>query len=191
MKYYNLLYTDPPWRYDNALGDAAKWGAATSSYPTMSVEELIALDLGTLFAADNCALCLWTTGPKQPEAHEVLRGWGFRFVTILYVWVKLRPKAPRLSPFKYTDLYHGRGQYSRPNCEFMFLATRGYAPAVYETGIPQVVWEPHPGDHSTKPDIFRTLLERQFGDIPRIELFARKRVDGWDSWGNDEALLLK
>jgi N6-adenosine-specific RNA methylase IME4 len=187
---YNLLLADPPWKYSNALGNESKWGAATSAYPTLSVDELIALDLGTQFAAENCALCMWTTGPKQPEAHAVLTGWGFRFVTILYVWVKLRPNAPRLSPFRYTDLYHGRGQYTRPNCEYMFLATRGYAPAVHETGIPQVVFEPRL-EHSTKPDVFRDLLVRQFGDIPRIELFARKRVPGWESWGNDEALSLK
>jgi N6-adenosine-specific RNA methylase IME4 len=23
------------------------------------------------------------------------------------------------------------------------------------------------------------------GDLPRIELFARQRVDGWDAWGNE------
>ena len=23
------------------------------------------------------------------------------------------------------------------------------------------------------------------GDIPRVELFARQKVDGWDSWGNE------
>lgn len=24
-----------------------------------------------------------------------------------------------------------------------------------------------------------------YGDIPRIELFARKNVTGWDAWGNE------
>jgi len=23
------------------------------------------------------------------------------------------------------------------------------------------------------------------GDIPRIELFARERIEGWDAWGNE------
>ena len=23
------------------------------------------------------------------------------------------------------------------------------------------------------------------GDLPRIELFAREKCDGWDSWGNE------
>lgn len=150
----------------------------------MSVEELISLDIGKIADSNSCALALWTTGPKQPEAHAVLTGWGFKFVTVLFVWIKLRPNAPKLSPFRYSDLYHGRGRYTRPNCEYMFLATKGYAPDVHETGIPQVVWEPHPGEHSKKPAIFRDLLVRHFGDVPRIELFARDRVEGWAAWGN-------
>ena len=24
-----------------------------------------------------------------------------------------------------------------------------------------------------------------FGDIPRIELFARQKTEGWDAWGNE------
>jgi site-specific DNA-methyltransferase (adenine-specific) len=24
-----------------------------------------------------------------------------------------------------------------------------------------------------------------FGNIPKIELFAREKYDGWDSWGNE------
>lgn len=182
---YKLLLADPPWRYSNTLGDDARWGAATSGYECLSVEELISLKLGEQFADDNSALAMWTTAPKQPEAHAVLTGWGFRYVTILFVWVKLRPGASRFSPYKYSDLYHGRGQYSRPNCEFLFLATKGYAPTTYEIGIPQVVFEPHPKTHSRKPPVFRELLVRMFGDVPRIELFARERVEGWDSWGNE------
>ena len=39
--------------------------------------------------------------------------------------------------------------------------------------------------HSKKPDIIRHKIVELCGDIPRIELFARKKVDGWDSWGNE------
>lgn len=39
--------------------------------------------------------------------------------------------------------------------------------------------------HSKKPDEAKTRIVRLFGDIPRIELFAREKIVGWDVWGNE------
>lgn len=33
--------------------------------------------------------------------------------------------------------------------------------------------------------IIRDRIVQLFGDLPRIELFARQKIDGWDSWGNE------
>ena len=40
-------------------------------------------------------------------------------------------------------------------------------------------------EHSKKPDEIRDRIVTLFGDIPRIELFARQKTDGWDVWGNE------
>jgi site-specific DNA-methyltransferase (adenine-specific) len=40
-------------------------------------------------------------------------------------------------------------------------------------------------EHSRKPDEIRNKIVELMGDLPRIELFARQRFDGWDSWGNE------
>lgn len=40
-------------------------------------------------------------------------------------------------------------------------------------------------EHSRKPDEIREKIVELFGDLPRIELFSREKVDGWDSWGNE------
>ena len=42
--------------------------------------------------------------------------------------------------------------------------------------------------HSKKPDIVRSRIIELFGDVSRIELFARTKIHGWDIWGNDEKL---
>ena len=40
-------------------------------------------------------------------------------------------------------------------------------------------------EHSRKPDEIRDAIVELVGDLPRIELFARQRFDGWDAWGNE------
>lgn len=43
----------------------------------------------------------------------------------------------------------------------------------------------HIQQHSKKPDEARERIIELIGDLPRIELFAREKKDGWDSWGNE------
>jgi len=40
-------------------------------------------------------------------------------------------------------------------------------------------------EHSRKPDEVREMIVELLGDLPRIELFARQTVKGWDCWGNE------
>ena len=35
------------------------------------------------------------------------------------------------------------------------------------------------------PDCARDRIVQLFGDLPRIELFARQKHPGWDAWGNE------
>ena len=41
------------------------------------------------------------------------------------------------------------------------------------------------GRHSAKPKEARARIVELMGDVPRIELFARERVTGWDAWGDE------
>ena len=45
--------------------------------------------------------------------------------------------------------------------------------------------ETNPRLHSKKPDSFQDLIVKCSGDVPRIELFARQKTEGWDVWGNE------
>ena len=40
-------------------------------------------------------------------------------------------------------------------------------------------------EHSKKPDEVRNKIVELCGDLPRIELFARQEVEGWDCWGDE------
>ena len=39
--------------------------------------------------------------------------------------------------------------------------------------------------HSKKPNVVKDRIVELCGDVPRIELFARQRTEGWDVWGNE------
>lgn len=40
-------------------------------------------------------------------------------------------------------------------------------------------------EHSKKPDETRDRIIQLCGDLPRIELFARQKTEGWDVFGNE------
>ena len=40
-------------------------------------------------------------------------------------------------------------------------------------------------EHSKKPEISYQIIERLYPTLKRIELFARKKRQGWECWGNE------
>jgi len=61
---------------------------------------------------------------------------------------------------------------------------RGHIKSVDKT-VPQVLMHPRLG-HSVKPDEIMRRIERLFGnEQTKIELFARRKVIGWDRWGDE------
>ena len=77
MKKYQVIYTDPAWKYDFAETDSRK---IENQYPTMELEEIKNLPINEI-ADTNCVLYLWATAPKLIEALEVIKAWGFEYKT--------------------------------------------------------------------------------------------------------------
>lgn len=165
---YSICYADPAWFYR----DEQKHRPI--HYGLMSLEKIKAMPVRSIMARDS-VLFLWTTGPLQPEAHEVIKAWGFTFVTMGFVWIK-RYRSGR--PFM------GMGSHTRANAEFCMLARRGNGLRRLSGGVEQVI-ESVPRRHSEKPHETRDRIVELYGDKPRIELFARHKVGGWDRWGNE------
>ena len=73
---------------------------------------------------------------------------------------------------------------TRPsNPEICILATKG-KPKRNGANVDRLVVAER-REHSRKPDRIRNDIVELCGDLPRIELFARQKFDGWDSWGNE------
>ena len=75
------------------------------------------------------------------------------------------------------------GHWTRASAETCLLAVRGH-PKRQAKDVHQVIIS-HVEERSKKPDEVRERIERLMGDVPRIELFARQKADGWDVWGNE------
>jgi N6-adenosine-specific RNA methylase IME4 len=172
MKRYSIIYADPPWHYRTYTNNVG--GLANDHYPTMSIDEICALPVASL-ADKNAILFLWVTFPKLNEVFEVIEAWGFTYKTVAFVWVKQNRKAD--------SLFLGMGYWTRSNAEICLLATKGSISRI-STCVRQIVIS-HLEKHSKKPDVVREKIVELVGDLPRVELFAREKADGWDSWGNE------
>ena len=170
-KKYNIIYADPAWSYKGTL---QKNSAAKDHYDTMSMEEIWKLPVKDI-ADENCILFLWVTYPKLIDCIKTIEEWGFTYKTCAFSWIKKNKKSD--------SLFWGLGHWTRANNEICLLATKG-KPKRVSKGVHQVVYEPI-REHSRKPDCVRDRIVELCGDLPRIELFARQKVDGWDCWGNE------
>lgn len=108
--------------------------------------------------------------PRLPDALTVMASWGFTYKTSAW-WDKES---------------FGTGYYFRSGGELLFLSRRGKGLPRYDRAVRQIIREKK-REHSRKPDGMYTALERMFGDVSRIELFARNRRPGWTAWGNQVA----
>ena len=173
-KKYQIIYADPPWAYLWGTGKNGGNFCPEKHYSTMKTEEICALPVKSL-RAKNCALFLWATMPALPDAFKVMEAWGFKYKTCAFCWVKITKDGIPL---------RGMGSYTKSNIEVCLLGMRGHIKAIDKT-VPQILMEPRRG-HSVKPPIVRDRIVKLFGDLPRIELFARgKRIPGWEAWGNE------
>lgn len=167
---FNILYADPPWKYERNKVQ----GAAERHYPTMSIEQLCALDVEKI-TDENCALFLWSTFPFLPEALRLIKAWGFTYKTTAFVWLKQNRKN--------RDWFFGLGFWTRGNAEICLLAKKG-KPKRKSAKVSQLIIAPI-DKHSKKPDIVREKIVELMGDLPRIELFARQTTPGWEVFGNE------
>lgn len=167
---YQIIYADPPWNYK----DKGCQGTMANHYNGMDIEDIKKLKIKEISDKD-CILFLWATYPMLKEAIEVIEAWGFKYKTIAFQWVKLNKKNGK--PF------YGLGRWTRGNTECCLLATKG-KPKRKSASVFQLVFSPI-RKHSQKPDIVRDKIVELVGDLPRIELFAREKPEGWSVWGNE------
>lgn len=167
MTTYKTIYADPPW--PEYGGGQIKRGA-DKHYDLMSVEDIKKLPI-ELYAAENCHLYLWVTNNYLQAGLDVMRAWGFTYKTMI-TWGKDRI---------------GIGQYFRGQSEHCLFGVKGNLPYKILNGKRQqgtTLFLAPRTEHSVKPKEMREMIEKVSYE-PRLELFARQKVEDWDSWGNE------
>lgn len=175
MKKYKIIYADPPWKYNSRANHKTRFrGGAEGHYPLMSMEAIKLLPINDI-ADKNCVLFMWCTFPYLNEQIKLFEHWGFKYRTLGFSWIKTNPKNGK--PF------FGVGYYAKSNCEVCLMGIRGKMKPV-SNKVSSVIISPR-REHSRKPDEAAERIVELFGDIPRIELFARHKKKGWNIWGNE------
>jgi N6-adenosine-specific RNA methylase IME4 len=194
--HYGAIIADPPWHFsawsekgrgrcpDGKLSRAAsRRNAPERHYKTLTLEEIAQLPISEL-AAPNCLLLLWAIDPMLPDAIKIGEGWGFTYKTVGFYWAKLR-RETSLRGDLHSEPAHklfpmGNGYWTRANPEICLLFSRG-APKRKSAAVRKLIISPR-REHSRKPDDAAARVE-SLVDGPYLELFARERRSGWDSWG--------
>jgi N6-adenosine-specific RNA methylase IME4 len=101
------------------------------------------------------------------EALRVMEAWGFTYRSHI-AWVKDRI---------------GTGYWVRNRHELLLIGTRGDVPAPAPGDQPESFFEAPRGQHSEKPAAVYEMIERLFPNVPKLEMFARDRREGWEVWG--------
>lgn len=176
-KKYQIIYADPPWSFNRGVfqDDERDDRLIEEQYRTMDKESLRMLPVRDL-ADENAALFLWVTDSHLKEGVELIERWGFTYRTIAFIWEKITKHGKTCATV---------GAWTMKNCEVCLLGIKGNMLQYKEINNLYQLVRAIRTSHSKKPDQVRRNIEQLFGDLPRIELFARERSYGWDAWGNE------
>lgn len=181
---YDLIMADPPWRFE-LYSEAGEEKSPQAHYGCLSLDEIAAMPVADL-AARNCLLWLWATAPMLDVQMDILKRWGFRFVTS-GTWVKMTVNG---------KVNFGTGYVLR-NAHEPFLIGAIGAPRTTRSVRSVVMGALR--EHSRKPDAAYAAAEQLVPDGPagsgrkvrRASLFERVPRQGWDGWGDEYGLPLK
>jgi len=163
-----VLVADPPWKFGDFL--PGKGRGASKHYGCLSLSEIMRFPLPPI--ADDCVLFLWRVSSMPQEALDVVKAWGFKPYAEI-VWRKMTPRG---------KVAFGMGRRVRMAHETCIIAERGRPKPISRSE--RSVFDAVVGQHSAKPDEFYQIVERMYGG-PRVELFARRRRDGWQCFGDE------
>lgn len=177
-KKYHIIYADPPWSFSSKelqKYDGKRFTSMDKHYKTQSKTWIKNLPVHDITEKD-CGLFLWSTDAHLGEAIETIESWGFKYITVAFVWEKLTVTGKTVANL---------GAWTMKNYELCLFGTKGSMLKYKKINNIYQKVAAQRTNHSKKPIQVRKNIEMLFGDLSRIELFARQKTDGWDVWGDE------
>ena len=185
MKKYQVIYADPAWQYGSKelYGDKTKGSEKRENrfrdieriYTTMTIPQIKELKV-TEITDKNCACFMWVTDSHLKEGIEVMEAWGFKYKTIAFVWLKKTSKGKTVLNF---------APHTLKSTEICLLGIKGSMKDFKKSNNIRQLIEAERTEHSKKPNEARLRIKELYPNAEMIELFARKKNEGWDVWGNE------
>jgi N6-adenosine-specific RNA methylase IME4 len=171
---FNTILADPPWRFQNRTGKMAPEHQRLRRYRTMNLDEICQLPVDS-HARNPSHLYMWIPNALLREGLQVMEAWGFTYKTNL-VWYKIRKDGGPDG--------RGVGFYFRNVTELILFGVKG-SQRTLAPGRRQVnLLATRKREHSRKPEEIYDLVQ-SCSPGPYLELFARQRMKGWRSWGDE------
>ncbi|MBA3961782.1 MAG: S-adenosylmethionine-binding protein [Chthoniobacterales bacterium] len=172
---FGTILADPPWQFQNRTGKVAPEHRRLLRYPTMELQEIMDLPVGSVAGARS-HLYLWVPNALLQEGLQVMKAWGFTYKANI-VWFKVRKDGGPDG--------RGVGFYFRNVTELILFGVRG-SMRTLQAGRTQVnMLATRKREHSRKPDEIYDIIE-SCSVGPYLELFARFCREGWQQWGNED-----
>jgi len=175
---YQIIYADPPWNFSSKelqKYSGERFRPLEEVYQTEKTNNMKQWNVKKI-ADKDCAIFMWTTDAHIEEAIQLMRAWGFKYVTVAFIWAKTTKTGKQV---------YNLGTWTMKNCELCLFGTKGAMLKYKKSNSVRQLFYAERTIHSKKPDCVYGFIQEIFGNIPRIELFARQEVEGWDCWGNE------
>ncbi len=173
---YGLILADPPWKQSKGGKKNVRPVSSGTEldYPVCSLEEIKEhlRQATSLVSGENSILFLWTIDKYLFEAQHIAEELGYKLHARM-IWNKVTG-----IPAAFTVRY---------GHEYLLYMYKGklIPVATAERGKIHTVFTEQVQKHSQKPEIAYEIIERLYPDLKKLEMYARKTRDGWDSFGNE------
>ena len=206
MQKFQVIVADPPWSFSDSLNMSDVARSAKANYNTMTIGQIKDLKVKEITSPDGAILALWVPSSLLQEGLDVMKAWGFKHKQT-YIWVKTKKqpflillkslfKGLKQEKFDIKNLFKGfslndtlafgMGRLFRQTHEICLIGvSNNKLYKLLKNKSQRSVSLEQNLKHSKKPDYLQNSLEIMFPDTEKLEIFARRELNGWTCIGNE------
>ena len=172
---FDLILSDPAWKQNRGgkKNVRPKSSGEELIYTTISLDEIEELQKQVRdMSNENHILFLWTIDKYLHESEAMIKRLGYKLHARM-IWNKVTG-----IPAAFTVRF---------GHEYLLYCYYGKLLPVAkdERGKIHTVFTEQVKAHSQKPETSYQIIERLYPDTKKVEMYARRKRNGWSAWGNE------